>query len=264
MSRKKHQKTLRPTRPNAGFAVWYRRKLESEIEAMHASLVWWVGAQYRAEGIAMDAGSPVDRLQAEIERLRTYWLRHFDDVGNRMGRMFARKVLGYCDYNAKTAFKDMGMTVKMVMTPSMQQAYEGVIGEQVGLIRSIAEQHLGNVERVVMESVQRGRDLKYLQDQLLMRYQITKRRAALIASDQNNKATATLQATRQQDLGMTQGIWRHSHAGKKPRPEHVRADGETFDLAKGMYLEGEWVLPGQAIRCRCWWSPVLPKHLQPD
>lgn len=257
-------KTLRPTRPNAGTAAWYRRKLEAEIEAMHASLSWWIKAQYRSGGFAMDRLTTFDRLQREIKRLRGHWQSHFDDLANYMGRMFARKVLGYADYNAKTALKDLGLTIKMTMTPAMQQAYEAVIGEQVGLIRSIAEQHLGNVERLVMESVQRGRDLAFLTDALKDRYRITRHRAALIARDQNNKATATLQAARQQALGITQGIWRHSHAGKTPRPEHVEADGKPFYLAKGMYLEGEWVLPGQAINCRCFYSPILPPHLQPD
>ena len=131
------------------------------------------------------------------------------------------------------------------------------IGEQVGLIRSIAEQHLGNVQRLVMESVSRGRDLHYLSVELRKRYGITKRRAALIARDQNNKATATLQSARQLEMGITHGIWRHSHAGKEPRPSHVKADGEKFDLRKGMFLDGKWTLPGHEINCRCWYSPIL-------
>ncbi|HHN9167526.1 TPA: phage head morphogenesis protein, partial [Escherichia coli] len=46
--------------------------------------------------------------------------------------------------------------------------------------------------------------------------------------------------------------------GKQPRPSHVKADGKEFDLDKGLYLDGEWVLPGEAINCRCTWSPVIP------
>ena len=148
------QKTLRPTRPNAGTAAWYRRKLEAEVQAMHKSLLWWIEAQYKAGGFAMDAGeTDAERLQREMERLREQWTQHFESLGERLAKMFAKKVMGYADYNAKTAFQAIGMTVSMTMTDAMQQAYQGVIGEQVGLIRSIAEQHLGNVERLVMESV---------------------------------------------------------------------------------------------------------------
>ena len=259
-------KTLRPTLPNAGTAAWYRRKLEAEIKAMHQSLVWWISAQYKAGGFAMDADNAeeadAERLQQEMERLRAQWEQHFDDLGERLANMFAKKVMGYTDYNAKTAFQVLGLTVGMTMTAAMQQAYQGVIGEQVGLIRSIARQHLDNVQRLVMESVSRGRDLYYLSKELRERYGITKRRAALIARDQNNKATATLQAARQLEMGITHGIWRHSHAGKEPRPSHVKADGERFDLRKGMYLDGEWTLPGQQINCRCFYSPVLPDYMQ--
>jgi SPP1 gp7 family putative phage head morphogenesis protein len=109
-----------------------------------------------------------------------------------------------------------------------------------------------------MRSVARGRDLSYLTDELQKRYGITRRRAALIARDQNNKATSVMQAARQQSLGITQGIWKHSHAGKEPRPSHVKADGKVFELSKGMYLDGKWVMPGEEINCRCTWSPVIP------
>lgn len=257
------QKTLRPTRPNAGTAAWYRRKLEAEVQAMHKSLLWWIEAQYKAGGFAMDAGeTDSERLQREMERLRAHWQQHFDSLGERLAKMFAQKVMGYADYNAKTAFQAIGMTVSMTMTDAMQQAYQGVIGEQVGLIRSIAGQHLDNVQRLVMESVSRGRDLHFLSKELRSRYGITKRRAALIARDQNNKATATLQSARQLEMGITHGIWRHSHAGKEPRPSHVKADGEKFNLRKGMFLDGKWTLPGHEINCRCWYSPILPDYLQ--
>ena len=230
---------------------------------MHKSLLWWIEAQYKAGGFAMDAGeTDAERLQREMERLREQWTQHFESLGERLAKMFAKKVMGYADYNAKTAFQAVGVTVSMNLTDAMRQAYQGVIGEQVGLIRSIAEQHLGNVQRLVMESVQRRRDLHYLSVELRKRYGITKRRAALIARDQNNKATATLQSARQLEMGITHGIWRHSHAGKEPRPSHVQADGERFDLRKGMFLDGKWTLPGHEINCRCFYSPVLPAYMQ--
>ena len=104
------------------------------------------------------------------------------------------------------------------MTTPMNNALQATITENVGLIRSIPERYFTEVEGLVMRSVARGRDLSYLTDELQKRYGITRRRAALIARDQNNKATSVMQAARQKSLGITQGIWRHSHAGKEPRP----------------------------------------------
>ncbi|ELV4297825.1 phage head morphogenesis protein, partial [Salmonella enterica] len=89
------------------------------------------------------------------------------------------------------------------------------------------------------------------------RYGITRRRAALIARDQNNKATSVMQSARQRSVGITEGIWRHSRAGKTWRPSHVKANGKRFDLRKGMFLDGKWVLPGEEINCKCGWEAVI-------
>ena len=66
-------------------------------------------------------------------------------------------------------------------------------------------------------------------------------------------------AARQQEAGITKGIWQHSTAGKEPRPTHVKMNGKKFDISKGFYDkdEGEWVMPGQLINCRCTWRPVI-------
>ena len=109
-----------------------------------------------------------------------------------------------------------------------------------------------------LQSVSRGRDLGTLTKELQQRYGVTRRRAAFIALDQNNKATSAMQSARQRALGIRRGRWRHSHAGKEPRISHVKADGKEFDLDKGMFIDGEWIMPGQKIRCRCGWEAILP------
>jgi SPP1 gp7 family putative phage head morphogenesis protein len=252
-------KTLRPVRPNAGVQAWYRRQLDKNIREMHDSLVYWLSAEYKANGLAMDAdGGAAMAMRGSLRKLSHRWQWVFDKLADSLGRRIATKMLAHADSGLKSAVKGAGFAVKFTMTPAMGNAYQAVIGEQVGLIRSIAQQHLSEVEGLVMRSVARGRDLGSLTKDLQARYGVTKRRAALIARDQNNKATGTLTAARQAQVGITEGVWKHSHAGKAPRPSHVKADGARFDLSKGMYLEGEWVLPGHAINCRCTWQPVIP------
>lgn len=252
-------KTLRAVRPNVGVQAWYRSQLDAQITAMHDSLVYWLSAEYRANGLAMDAdGGAALAMRGSLRKLSHRWQWVFDKLADSLSRRIADRMLAHADSGLKSAVKGEGFAVKFTMTPDMGNAYQAVIGEQVGLIRSIAQQHLSEVEGLVMRSVAQGRDLGSLTKALQARYGVTKRRAALIARDQNNKATSVLVSTRQQAIGITQGVWRHSHAGKTPRPSHVKADGATFDLKKGLYLEGEWVLPGQAINCRCTWQPVIP------
>jgi uncharacterized protein with gpF-like domain len=91
---------------------------------------------------------------------------------------------------------------------------------------------------------------------------VTKRRAALISRDQNNKATAVITRVRQQELGVAEAIWVHSTAGKTPRPTHVKAGRERvrYAIAEGWYdpHEKKNVWPGELINCRCVSRAVIP------
>ncbi|MDB5605134.1 MAG: phage head morphosis protein [Bradyrhizobium sp.] len=104
------------------------------------------------------------------------------------------------------------------------------VGQQVSLIKSIPSQYFTDVEGLVMRSVQTGRDLGQLTKDLQEQFGVTCRRAAFIARDQNNKATASMTRARQDELGITQAIWVHSGAGKHPRPTHVAMNGTKYDV----------------------------------
>jgi SPP1 gp7 family putative phage head morphogenesis protein len=130
----------------------------------------------------------------------------------------------------------------------------------VSLIKSIPEEYLKQVEGAVMRSVQTGRDLGKLSKELQKKFGVSKRKAALISRDQNNKATSAFQRARQQELGITKAIWMHSHAGQEPRPSHVAMNGKEYDINKGMWDrdEQEWIFPGQLINCRCTSKSIIP------
>lgn len=252
-------KTTRPIRPNAGVEAWYRRQLDNQVRKMQKSVVYWLSANYKASGaaVAMDA-SPAVFMRDAMRKLARRWTKSFDSIAQKLSERFAGDTLKNADVSLHNALDTAGFTVEFKMTAPMNNALQATITENVGLIRSIPEKYFTEVEGLVMRSVARGRDLSYLTDELEKRYGITRRRAARIARDQNNKATSVMQAARQQSLGITEGIWRHSHAGKKPRPSHVKADGQRFDLSKGLFLDGKWVMPGEEIECKCTWSPVIP------
>lgn len=258
---------LRAVRTNAGIEAQYRARLEAMVEAMHRSLVYWITAQYRANApqMAGDAGlesfrdgSPANAMRRAMHRMSRRWLKAFDKGSEDLSRYFVAKASGATDMQLKQILKKAGFTVEFKPTKSVNHAMQSAVGENVSLIKSIASQHLHEVEGAVMRSMQAGRDLEALSDELRARYGVTKRRAALISRDQSNKMTAVINRERQKELGITQAVWMHSHAGKHPRPSHVAANGKTYDIDKGMYLDGEWVLPGQAINCRCTAKSVIP------
>lgn len=303
--RRRNEKVLPPLRPSIGLAVAYRKKMESLIEEMCASVERWIMAAYRKEKpLAMDAdpappkievqyvggvrpwvalingeilqtskgarirfGSeeaakaaarrfigeslPADALQAATADLADYWLARFDVAARRMARYFAKSVAKRTDTQMKRILRDGGISVRFQMTPAQSDILQATIHENVALIRSIPQQYHTQVEGMVMRSVSRGRDANALYQDIRKQFGVTKRRAALIARDQNNKVTSALEEARRKELGIKEAIWMHSHGGKEPRPTHVAMDGKRYKVDEGMYdpAEGRNIWPGELINC---------------
>lgn len=251
-------------RPSAPIRIKYQKRLDTEIDEMVRSINYWLTAAYRQNqpatvALGQDA-SPSKILQDAFDKLASRWLKRFDKLAPKMAEWFASSTKTRVEASLMADLRKAGFTVRMTMTKAMRDAYNAVVDENIGLIKSIPQQHLNGVRTVLMQSVQLGGDLKLLADDLQKRSGITRRRAAFIALDQNNKATAVLQRTRYLEMGITQAKWLHSAGGKHPRPEHVAFSGQLYDVAKGHdFKNGEGtVWPGTAINCRCVSVPVIP------
>lgn len=255
--------TLDPIRPALPTQIAYTQRVDALVDDMAASLLYWLRAAYRQNTpatveLAQDSAASI--LQAAFDKLAARWQRKFDDLSFSLARWFAAGSKERVDRLMRQGLRKAGFTVRFTMTKAMRDAYDAVVDENIGLIKSIGAQHLANVRVALNQSVQNGRDLGYLTDQLEKRTGITKRRAAFIARDQNNKATAVMVRTRAIEAGITKGVWLHSAGGKEPRPEHVAFSGQQFDLRKGHDFDnGEGIVwPGTAINCRCVMRPVVP------
>lgn len=252
------------------------KRLQEMIEEMHRSLLWWIAAAYRAKPPAMAAdeqrvyeGSPSMVMQRVMGRLTRKWQKRFDTAAPMLAKHFTTEIAKRNDRVMMAGLRTAGMTVKFQMTAQINDVLRATMGEQVGLIKSIAQQHLTEVQGLVMRSVAKGGDLGELSKELRARYGVTRRRAALISRDQVTKATATINRTRQLEIGITTAIWKHSHAGKTPRPTHVAMEGKEYDVKKGMWDpaangkgKGAFILPGQLISCRCYSRSILPWMVQ--
>lgn len=258
MKAKGKPRTLAPIRANAGVEAAYRKRLLALVDEMNASLLYWLRAAYRAnKPLAADA-LPAVELQKAFRKLAARWLKRFDERAPDLAAYFATSAKDRTDAALSGALKKSGFTVEFQAPAEMRDIYSAMVSENVSLIKSIASQHLTQVEGMVMRSVTMGRDLGALTADLEASFGISRRRASLIARDQNNKATAVIEKSRQQEIGVTHAIWMHSHAGKEPRPSHVRANGTKYAVAEGLILDGERVWPGTAINCRCFSKAIIP------
>jgi len=257
-------KILAPVRPSAAIQAAYYRALMALVDEMQDSIVYWLRANYRKVEPqivqqAQDA-SPASVLQSIMSKLTEQWRKRFADAAGNVARGFARRATGHADRGFLSTLSTAGFTVKFRPSDNVRDAMDLAVHENVALIKSIAEHHLTEVEGLVMRSALRGGDLGELTTDLRERYGITQRRAAFIARDQNAKMTAVINRRRQQDLGITEAIWRHSHGGKHPRASHVKADRDKlrYRLDKGAYIDGEFIFPGELPNCRCVSRPIVP------
>jgi|SRR5579862_1359005 len=254
-------KALAPVFPNCGLEVQYRRKLSALIAEMAASLEHWISAAYRRNPPRMAQDEvPAQTMAAEMRRLGDRWLDRFDRAAPELGRWFATAAVNRSDAALRDILRRGGFSVRFQMTPEVRDVFKATLEQQVGLIKSIATEHLADVQGAVMRSVQAGHDLGTLTKQLQERYSLSKNRAATIARHQNNLANATITRARQTELGITTATWLHSGGGKHPRPSHVAQSGKPYEIATGWFDPDEraWVRPGELINCRCVSKSIIP------
>jgi uncharacterized protein with gpF-like domain len=258
----KRYKILKPVHPNAGIEAEYRAKLDRLVREMSASYVYFLKAQYRETPphMALDA-TPAKELQRELSLLGKRWQARIDAAAPKLAEWFTRSASNRSQAALKKILRDGGMSVEFRMTAPMRDVLQATLAENVSLIKSIGSEYHTEVEGIVMRSVTAGRNLSDMTNELEARYPITRKRAALISLDQNNKATSNFVKVRQADLGL-KAKWLHSHGGKEPRPTHVDNSGKLYDPAKGWFDPDPKVRrriwPGELIRCRCVSVSVVP------
>ncbi len=252
-------KTLRAIGPNAGIEAAYRKKLQALIAEMCGSFEYWIEAQYRKDAplIAEDA-LPIDAMNKRIKELSERWKKKFNDMAKKIATDFAIKSANATNSAMLSALRDAGWMVKMPDTSAYKDVMKANIQWNVSLIKSIPEKYFGQIEAIVSNGFTRGHDLAYITEQIHDKTGATMDRAALIARDQNKKISETVQTARRKQLGITQAIWKHSHAGKYPRQSHLKADGKIYNIDEGCLIDGEYIYPGEEINCKCMSKAILP------
>jgi len=265
-ARKPPPKTLPPVLPNVGTEAIFRKRLDDLIEEMNNSIKYWIGATFKANAdeIAMDE-LPSAALQRMIRKLARQWEKRFNDGAPRLAEYYTKAQHLRSKKQLEKILKDAGFQIDFKMNKKMQDIVRATMNEQVSLIKSIQKQHFTQIEGLVMRAVTKGGDLNELSKKIHHQYGVTKRRAALISRDQNNKAVAVFTRAQQLELGITEALWMHSHAGKEPRPTHLANNGKKYDVAKGWYDpdangkgKGAWIHPGELINCRCVSRSIIP------
>jgi uncharacterized protein with gpF-like domain len=250
------KKVLPPIVPSAGVAAVYRSKLTKSVDRMNNSLDYWLGVRWEEDPVA--AG----RVLATMKELGHRWQSHFDELAPDVAGQWGGRAEKHTTNRIKQLLDDAGWTVEFKVSPQVQAIMDSAVQENVGLIRSIAAEHLQRVEGIVMRNVQKGSDLRTMTRELHEQFDVPLKRAAFIARDQNSKMGSAITRARQMQAGIKRARWMHSNvtAPGHFRPEHLSfsrgehspgAKGPIYIVADGAYLEGRWTHPGFEINCRC-------------
>lgn len=252
---KRKQVTLAAIRPNAGIHRWYRARLNDLLREVRNEVLGAVEAHKHlpSQPIALDAHP----LETAIAGIAIKWLQKLTDLGDKLARDFVKSTARNYDDNLRRQLRKHGFTAQLQLSDRMKEDLGRAVGMNVGLIRSIPNQYLAQVEKYVTEAVNAGFDLKTLTDNLEHTYHISRNRAKLIARDQANKANAVIERARRADLGITKAQWMHSGGAKEPRESHVKAHGKVFNAQEGLKIDGKYILPGEEINCGCVSKSIL-------
>ena len=170
--------------------------------------------------------------------------------------------------------RDLGSVLRINLResiPGIQPLIDGWRGANVGLIESgvlgpmdgvSLRPLLDDVGDMVEHAHAQGLRVEELAGELQRRFEISDRRAELIARDQTLKLNGQINQNRQRAAGITQYAWR-AVGDERTRPMHADLDGtiHSWDAPPVVSEDGRMEHPGGDYQCRCGADPVTPEWM---
>ena len=252
--RPRKSKRMRPVRPTRAARKQYLDALTEMVQLLRAATgnlsdLIRSGADRVAVAAALLQAS--QETQARIDSLAPGTARSVVTQVDREQKAATEKAIG------------QAMSVdfaRIIDSPNVAADLQLALTQNTALIKSIGSEHWGLVSQAVLDNY-RGVPLPEdvsLTKRLQQLGGITERRAAFIARDQTAKLTGSLNATRQQDNGITEYIWRTAGdqrvvgnpgglypKGSRGHEDHYARDGKRFKWSEPP-ADGH---PGQAFNC---------------
>lgn len=206
-------------------------------------------------------------IASQARILTNELINKYKRIFSRKAPLIAERMIKKSDklsrVNLQTSLKTLsgGVTIKTnVLTTPLKTIVTASVAENVALIKSIPQDYLVRVQKLVLRSITVGEGVKTLIPALKKYKGITDRHAKNLALDQTRKVYNSFNAGRMQKVGIKKFEWLHSGGGQKPRKEHIAMNGKIFsfdELPVIVPKTGERGIPGQAINCGCTMRPVL-------
>lgn len=249
---------------SASIADQYEKAIVALLRKMTEETAREFTRMFNDPGYAMDAvdGNPASRARIIINHLKRKYSKYFNRLAraatNRMIRQTIKHSTVTLNMSLKEIAKELELDPAFLNSGRMKEIVEASTQEAAGLIKTLPEQYLSQVQGQVMRSITTGTGLQTLVPFLREKYGQNVRKARSVAHDQTRKAYSQISNARMQKAGIEEFEWVHSGGGKHPRQQHLEWAGKTFrfdDPPKDDRFGP--VLPGIAINCRCVARPIL-------
>ena len=225
--------------------------------------------RFRQDAWQDDFAEVMTQLEIQVRQSRTSWEILARDIGQKTSdwndtqwRKTMRSVLSIDLYQREPYLADMLRTFSH---------------ENVQLIKKLAEETQGDIHRIVSQGILEDKRHETISREIMKgtdlqtgRFRKTRTRAKLIARDQVAKFNGQLSRLRQQEIGVTEYIWR-SALDERTRDAHRIMEGricswddpsiyknEPYEEWKNRSsISGLMLHPGQDYQCRCYPEAVF-------
>lgn len=219
-------------------------------------------------GAVMDASISVEAI-ALTNKLVEKWTKRFASFGDAWTNRMMKKV-------DSSSAKDLGRSMNKLsggltidtnqISESTREKMLASADQASSLIKSIGPQYMDEVKeavaRSIVDSSSSFTQLKEtIHNSLQQKYKTHKNKAFNVAKDQMRKSYTAITASRMQDLGSGQYIWRHAGGSQRPRCFHRDVlNGQTFSLDNPPIIDQKTKQrgkPGDLPYCSCYMEPVI-------
>ncbi len=230
----------------------------STSEGVIISVVESVEADYVRDGWVDDLSVVFESLRDRLKNGR---------IQQELDKIISRFVRQVSSSNLRQQGRRFG--VNSFAEADVADLLEISAHETSRLIKSIPERYFDDVQTLVIENIRAGNRASQIAPLIKERYNVSYKKAQFIARDQTAKLNGELTKFRQEAAGFEYFKWVTSR-DTNVRDLHHEIATKDVGYGVGVYRwddppknkDGEPIVPGTDINCRCTASPVRTKTVE--
>lgn len=257
----RRRRKLRPVRPSRGPEAAYRyalleitkairsageRHLLPVLKRTESEFARKAGDGKTADGFAFDILAAFDAMARELGGISRLATRLAMEAVERQRQETDRQL-------SLNLSRGLGVDItSAIRSLNVGPQIEAAVVANSALIKSLPDQAIEKLRGRVLNDVARGARYESLAKDIAEQFDVTDRRAKLIARDQLAKVNSAITEAKQKALGITKYEWSTS-GDERVRDSHADNNGKVFEWDKPP-ATGH---PGEDINCRCVAIPVI-------